>query len=106
MTSTRKLDQAIRVAEFKLAGVRRRDLSALPAREQAKMAGHVGAVIAKGVRGQQPSRRADRGIDLIWQNAEARLLAEISAAQSAKQQVINKDAKAKTDRKAQSKGWW
>ncbi|MCY0932351.1 hypothetical protein OTB20_40635 [Streptomyces sp. H27-H1] len=106
MTSTRKLDQIIRVAEFKLAGVRRRDVSALPPREQAKFAGNMGKIFAKAVHGQQQAPRAEKALDTIWANAEARLIAEINAAQAAKQQLINKDAKAKIDRKTQSKSRW
>ncbi|MGP3691781.1 hypothetical protein ACTVZO_45320 [Streptomyces sp. IBSNAI002] len=106
MTSTRKLDQAIRTAEAKLKGVRAKESWALPAKDQAKLASYVAVIVGKGVRGQQSSPRSERGIDTLWANAEARLVAEIRAAETAKQQIINKDAAAKIARKSESKGWW
>ncbi|MFJ3914465.1 hypothetical protein [Streptomyces vinaceus] len=100
----RRLDNLIATAARKLEGVQRRETWALPAGDQARMAGHVGVIVAKGVRGQQRSPRAERGIDQIWANAEDRLRAEIAAAQTAKAELIHQAAKAKTAKK--SSGWW
>ncbi|THA28463.1 hypothetical protein [Streptomyces sp. A1547] len=99
----RRLDNLIAVATRKLAGVQRRETWALPAGEQARMAGHVAVIIGKGTR-LKSSPRAERGIDTIWNNAEDRLRAEIAAAQTAKAELIHQAAKAKTEKK--SSGWW
>ncbi|MFE0719273.1 hypothetical protein ACFW2T_33025 [Streptomyces sp. NPDC058892] len=99
----RRLDNLIATAARKLAGVEARETWALPAGEQARMAGHVAVLVAKATR-LKDSPRAKRGIDEIWGNAEARLRAEIGAAQTAKAEILHQEAKAKTAKKAS--GWW
>ncbi|MFE1715680.1 hypothetical protein, partial [Streptomyces sp. NPDC058728] len=90
----------------KLKGVQARETWALPARDQAKMAGHISVIIAKGVHGQKSSAKSERGVDQIWSNAEAALTAEIGEAQKAKAKEIQEAAAAKVAARADRKGWW
>ncbi|MEV6683293.1 hypothetical protein AB0N09_41565 [Streptomyces erythrochromogenes] len=100
----RRLDRVIDAATRKLQGVEKRETWALSGRDQAAMAKHVAVIVAKGVRGQRPAPRAERGIELIWENANAQLRAEIAAAQTAKAEIHHQAAKAKAAKK--SGGWW
>ncbi|MFF5914297.1 hypothetical protein ACFY8R_11660 [Micrococcus luteus] len=101
--NTRPFDKQIEAATRKLQGVRSRELWALPAGDQAKVAGYVGVAFAKATR-LKSSPMAERGIDRIWANAEAALTAEIAAAEKAKAEVIAQAAAAKVAKK--SSGWW
>ncbi|MGW6708088.1 hypothetical protein ACWGDE_24790 [Streptomyces sp. NPDC054956] len=99
----RRLDRVLHIATTRLEAVRRRDMDGLLPGEQARVAGNVGVIFAKATR-YKSSPRAERGIETIWANAEARLLAEIGAAQTAKAEILHQDAKAKVAKK--SSGWW
>ncbi|WP_435611244.1 hypothetical protein [Streptomyces sp. C10-9-1] len=101
--NTRQFDRIIETAGNKLAGVRNRELWALPAGDQAKVAGYVGLAVAKATR-LKSSPTAERGIERIWKNAEAALVAEIAAAEKGKAEVIAQAAAAKVAKK--SSGWW
>ncbi|WP_329449425.1 hypothetical protein OG906_43510 (plasmid) [Streptomyces sp. NBC_01426] len=100
----RRLDRLIDTATRKLAGVEGRESWALSGRDQATLGRHVASIVYNGVRGQRPTPKADRGIELIWQNANAQLRAEIAAAQTAKAELLHQAAKAKAEKK--SSGWW
>ncbi|WP_411073325.1 hypothetical protein [Streptomyces sp. cmx-4-25] len=102
--NTRQFDKQIEAATRKLQGVRARELWALPAGDQAKVAGYVGVAFAKATR-LKSSPMAERGIDRIWANAEAALTAEIAAAEKAKVAVLAEHAAAKVAKRAESK-WW
>ncbi|MGW1931121.1 hypothetical protein [Streptomyces sp. NPDC001919] len=101
MASTAKFDQAIRTAQAKLAAVQRREMWALPAREQASLARHQATVLRKALK-LTSDARADAAIDTIWTTAAQRLAAEIRENETAKSTAITEAAKAKAARK----GWW
>ncbi|MEU9523705.1 hypothetical protein [Streptomyces sp. NPDC048224] len=103
MANTRQLDRVIQAATRKLEGVRRGEISALSASEQARVLAHAGRGAAKVVRSKSPSK-ADRAIDRIFEGAAVRYAAEIRAAEQAKAQVIADAAAAKVAKK--SSGWW
>jgi hypothetical protein len=102
--NTKQLDRMIQAAERKLAAVERRELWPLEGSERRAIlvAGVAGGV--KVTRGKSPGK-ANRVIEATWANAAARLRAEISAAETAKQKVIDEAAAAKVAKRAASR-WW
>jgi len=101
--NTRQFDRMIRDAENKLRRVRDGEISALAGGEQARVFLHIGRGVRRVTRGKS-SDPADRAIDRIFAGAESRYAAELQAAQTAKQGVINEAAAAKVAKK--SSRWW
>lgn len=99
----RRLDRVITVAAHRLSGVEKRETWALLPREQVSVAKNIGVMFAKATR-YKSSPAAERELEQIWANADARLRAEIAAAQTAKAEILHQDAKAKVAKK--SGGWW
>jgi hypothetical protein len=101
--NTKHFDRMIETAARKLQGVRDRELWALTAGEQARVAGHIGAAVVKATR-KRSFGASERGVERIWENAAARYQAEITAAEKAKVAAISEAARAKAAKK--SSGWW
>ncbi|MDJ0347284.1 hypothetical protein QMK19_39530 [Streptomyces sp. H10-C2] len=103
MANTRQFDRIIRDTKHKLKAVENHEMWALSAGDQAKLAGYGTLAFAKATR-LKSSPMAERAFDRIWSEAAARLRAEVTAAETAKQQLLNEAAAAKVAKK--SSGWW
>lgn len=103
MANTRQYDRIIRDTSRKLQAVRRGETWPLTASERARYAGYVGVAFAKATRLKE-SPMAERGMDRVFEDAIARLQAELQAAEMGKAAVIAEEAKAKVAKKAS--GWW
>ncbi|MFI7143179.1 hypothetical protein ACIBQ5_37480 [Streptomyces massasporeus] len=101
--NTRQFDRMADAARNKLQGVQKREMWALTAGEQAKLASFGTLAFAKATR-LKSSPTAERGMERIWTNAEARYRAEIKAAEDAKAKVLAEYATAKAAKK--SGGWF
>ncbi len=99
MANTRKLDREIAAVKNKLDRVRSKDSSALPAGDQAKLAGYIGVALAKATR-LKSSPMAERGVDRIWASASERLAADLRVLESERQQLLDQEA---ADRRAKKK---
>ncbi|MFE0373720.1 hypothetical protein ACTU45_25875 [Streptomyces sp. 24-1644] len=102
MANTRKLDREIAAVKNKLERVRSKDSTALPAGDQAKLAGYVGVALAKATR-LKASPMAERGFDRIWSNASERLAADLRVLEGERQALIDQEAAARREKK---KGGW
>lgn len=103
MANTRQFDRIISAAQTKLAAVQRRETWALTVAEQRKFFASSAVAMAKATR-QKSSPRADRAREQVWTAAESRLRAEITAAETARQQLLTQAAADKVARR--STGWW
>ncbi|WP_097922976.1 hypothetical protein [Streptomyces sp. wa1063] len=101
MANTRKLDREIAAVKNKLDRVRSKDSSALPAGDQAKLAGYIGVALAKATR-LKSSPMAERGADRIWSNASERLAADLRVLEGERQAVIDQEAAARREKKKAS----
>jgi len=102
--NTRHLDRQIRDAEAKLQRVRNGEVTALAGGEQARVFLHIGRGVRRVMRGKSTSG-PDRAVDRVFVGAEERIAAELQAAKTARQAVINEAAAAKVAKRAESK-WW
>ncbi|MGW4311013.1 hypothetical protein [Streptomyces californicus] len=102
--NTRQVDRLIRDTEARLKRIRNGEVSALSGSEQARFVAHVGRGCVKVVRGKSTSK-ADRAADAVFAGAEERVAAELQAARTARQAVINEAATAAVTRKTESR-WW
>ncbi|MFF7013237.1 hypothetical protein ACFY9Y_35085 [Streptomyces fimicarius] len=103
MANTRRIDREIRNAKDKLDRIHREDSTALPVRDQAKLAGLTGYALAKATR-LKPARGAERAAERIWQNAAETVAADVRVLEAERQQLINEEAAARRAKK--SSGWW
>ncbi|MER7659809.1 hypothetical protein [Streptomyces albidoflavus] len=102
--NTRQVDRVIRETESRLQRIRNGEVSALSGGEQARFAAHLGRGCVKVVRGKSTSK-ADRALERVFSDAEERVAAELAAARTARQAVINEAATAAVTRKTESR-WW
>ncbi|MEU2358846.1 hypothetical protein ABZ599_38825 [Streptomyces misionensis] len=103
MANTRKLDRIISDTEAKLRSLALGETTFLSAGEKARFAAHIARGGYQVTRGKSPGR-ADRAIDSLFEEAQQRLTAELSAARAARQQVIA-DAAAASVAKRSSGRW-
>ncbi|MGW6484569.1 hypothetical protein ACWGDS_43285 [Streptomyces sp. NPDC055059] len=103
MANTRRLDREIAAVKNKLNRVQAQDTSALPARDQAKLAGLASVALAKATR-LKSSPMAERGAARIWSSAAERLAADLRVLESERQQLIDQEAAARREKK--KSGWW
>ncbi|MFD5223900.1 MULTISPECIES: hypothetical protein [Streptomyces] len=101
--NTRQLDRQIRESESRLRRIRNGEISALSGGEQARAFLHIGRGVRRVVRGKSTAA-PDRAVDRVFADAEERVAAELAAARSARQTVINEAAAATVAKK--SSGWW
>ncbi|MGW4442309.1 hypothetical protein [Streptomyces sp. NPDC004682] len=99
---TRRLDREIQQANRKLEAVRNRELWPLDSRERRAIVGAAVSGSYRIARGNSAGR-AEQRIDTAWQSAETRLLAEITAMQLERAQIVREAAQAKAAKK--STGW-
>ncbi len=98
--NTRRIEKQIEKAREQLEGVHRQDLGALSGREQRRLI----AACARGgtqvVRGRS-TRRADRRIERLWENAADRIEQEISELEAERRQIRSESRSNKKPSK-----WW
>ncbi|QLJ06678.1 hypothetical protein HZZ00_37235 (plasmid) [Streptomyces sp. NEAU-sy36] len=104
MANTRKLDRIISDTETKLRSLGNGETTFLNAGEKARFAAHVARGGYQVTRGKSPAG-ADRAIDKLFEEAQQRLTAELSAARAARQQAIAQAAADKVAEKSESR-WW
>ncbi|MGW7256115.1 hypothetical protein [Streptomyces sp. NPDC054834] len=100
---TRRIDRAIRETNRKLEAVRKRELWPLDGSERRAILRAAVGGSYRTVKGRSTDR-AEQRIESAWQAAETRLIAEITALQIERHQVVREAAKAKAAKKSSS--WW
>ena len=100
--NTRRLDRDIRHANRKLKAVQDGEMWPLTGRERRAVVAAMAGGSYKVVRGKSPAR-AERKLEMAWDDVKTRLSAELSALESERQKVAN-EAAAEAAKK--SSGWW
>ncbi|MFF8697346.1 hypothetical protein ACF08W_34620 [Streptomyces sp. NPDC015144] len=103
MANTRKLDREIAAAKNKLGRIRAQESAALPAGEQAKLAGLTGVAFAKALR-LKSAPMAERAADRIWKSAEEDAAADVRVLEAERQRLVDEEAAARREKK--TSGWW
>ncbi|MEU4925127.1 hypothetical protein AB0G54_01165 [Streptomyces yokosukanensis] len=100
---TRRLDKAIQQTERKLNAVRNQEMWPLEGHERRAVLRAVAGGAYSLHRGNGTAR-ADNKIDNLFNSAEMRLIAELTALKTERQRLVTENAQAKAAKK--SSGWW
>ncbi|MDH2388330.1 MULTISPECIES: hypothetical protein [Streptomyces] len=101
--NTRRLDKEIRLTERKLEAVQNEEMWPLNSAERRKVVGALAGGSYRVVRGKSTGR-AERTLENVWNAAQIRLTAELTALRTERQRIVNEHATAKAAKK--SSGWW
>ncbi|NGO79198.1 hypothetical protein G6045_26615 [Streptomyces sp. YC504] len=86
MANTRRIDKQIEKARERLEGVHRQDLGSLTAREQRQLLRACARGGTQVVRGRS-TRRQDRRIERLWEDAAERIEQEIGELEAERRQM-------------------
>ncbi|MFJ9748061.1 hypothetical protein [Streptomyces chartreusis] len=101
--NTRRLDKEIQKTERMLEAVQNEEMWPLNSAERRKVVGALAGGSYRVVRGKSTGR-AERALENVWNAAQIRLTAELTALRTERQRIVNEHATAKAAKK--SSGWW
>ncbi|MET9643786.1 hypothetical protein ACFZB6_13805 [Streptomyces syringium] len=101
--NTRRLDREIQKTERMLEAVQNEEMWPLNSAERRKVIGALAGGSYRVVRGKSTGR-AERALESVWNAAQIRLTAELTALRTERQRIVNEHATAKAAKK--SSGWW
>ncbi|KUM79737.1 hypothetical protein [Streptomyces curacoi] len=101
--NTRRLDREIQKTERMLEAVQNEEMWPLNSAERRKVVGALAGGSYRVVRGKSTGR-AERALENVWNAAQIRLTAELTALRTERQRIVNEHATAKAAKK--SSGWW
>ncbi|MGW3145850.1 hypothetical protein ACWDG1_14445 [Streptomyces sp. NPDC001177] len=101
--NTRRLDREIQKTERMLEAVQNEEMWPLNSAERRKAVGALAGGSYRVVRGKSAGR-AERALENVWNAAQIRLTAELTALRTERQRIVNEHATAEAAKK--SSKWW
>ncbi|MFD7405200.1 hypothetical protein ACFV7R_21525 [Streptomyces sp. NPDC059866] len=101
--NTRRLDREIQLTQRKLEAVQNEEMWPLTSQERRKVVTAMAGGSYRVARGKSTGR-AERTLEHVWNAAQIRLTAELTALQMERQRIVTQAATAKAAKK--SSGWW